>query len=328
VCVPCVIRDIEAEGPSKVTRLRGAAAFLSERPLHRLPVMNEALPQLAGVEHRFVELSDIRVHVAEAGTGDPVVLLHGWPQNWWEWRRLLPRLAERFRVICPDTRGFGWSDAPTDDYDKETIADDMLALFDQMELGRVRLIGHDVGGFVAFLICLRAPDRVASCLTLNTGHPFVRPTPAALGTFWRFWYWPMLGAPLLGPWLVRHGIFQKLLHGWFTTGRADWSSADESLFLGGLAEPRRSLASSKTYRSYLVKDSPRTLFGKYRSMRLKVPTLMLHGIEDRILREPFLRGYEPFAEEMSVELVPDAGHFIAEERPEFVAARALSFFSQ
>jgi pimeloyl-ACP methyl ester carboxylesterase len=290
--------------------------------------MGEAPPALPGVEHRFVDLLELRMHVAEAGEGDPVVLLHGWPQNWWSWRRLIPRLAEHYRVICVDTRGFGWSDAPKGPYDKETLADDLLSLFDRMELGRVRLIGHDVGGYVAFLISLKAPERVAACLTLNTGHPFVRPVPAALGTFWRFWYWPVLGAPLLGPWLVRHDVFRKLLYRWFTADRADWSPADESAFLDGLAEPERSIASSKTYRSYLMVDSPRTLFGKYRSLRLKVPTLMLHGVEDRILREPFLRGYEPFADEMSVELVPNAGHFIAEEQPDYVAERALSFFSE
>ena len=289
--------------------------------------MPSALPALAGVEHRFVDLPDLRMHVAEAGQGDPVVLLHGWPQNWWAWRRLIPLLAERFRVICPDLRGFGWSDAPRDGYDKQAIAEDVLQLLDAMGLSRVRIVGHDVGGFVGFLICLKAPDRVDRYLALNTGHPFVRPTPAALGTFWRFWYWPMLAAPLLGPWLVRHGVFQVLLRRWFTAERAGWSPSDTEVFVDALKQPVRALASSKTYRSYLLKDSPEVLFGRYRFQRLTVPTLMLHGLEDHILREPFLRGYQPFTDDMTVELVPGVGHFIAEERPELVAERALAFFA-
>src|SRR5436189_2974399 len=117
------------------------------------------MPQLSGVEHRFVEVGDLRFHVAEAGQGDPLVLLHGWPQNWWEWRRLIPLLADGYRVICPDTRGSGWSDAPKDGYDKETMARDMLGIMDALELDRVRMIGHDVGGYLGFLICLRAPER-------------------------------------------------------------------------------------------------------------------------------------------------------------------------
>ena len=289
--------------------------------------MARPLPELDGVEHRFVDLPNLRMHVAEAGEGDPVILLHGWPQNWWAWRRLIPLLAEHFRVICPDQRGFGWSDAPAGGYEKETLAEDVLQLLDALQLSRVRLIGHDVGGFVGFLICLKQPERVDHYLSLNTGHPFVKPTPSALGTFWRFWYWPLLGAPLLGSWLVRHGVFESLLRRWFTTDRAGWSRADAEVFLQSLREPARALASSKTYRSYLLKDSPQVLFGRYRSQRLTVPTLMLHGIEDKILREPFLRGFEPFADDMTLELVPGAGHFIADEKPELVAERVLGFFN-
>jgi len=289
--------------------------------------MARPLPELDGVEHRFVDLPNLRMHVAEAGEGDSVILLHGWPQNWWAWRRLIPLLAEHFRVICPDQRGFGWSDAPAGGYEKETLAEDVLQLLDALQLSRVRLIGHDVGGFVGFLICLKQPERVDHYLSLNTGHPFVKPTPSALGTFWRFWYWPLLGAPLLGSWLVRHGVFESLLRRWFTTDRAGWSRADAEVFLQSLREPARALASSKTYRSYLLKDSPQVLFGRYRSQRLTVPTLMLHGVEDHILREPFLRGYRPFVDDMAVELVPGVGHFIAEERARLVADRALAFFA-
>jgi pimeloyl-ACP methyl ester carboxylesterase len=288
--------------------------------------MVRAFPQLAGVDHRFVDLPNLRMHVAEAGAGDPVVLLHGWPQNWWEWRRLIPPLAERYRVICPDLRGFGWSDAPTDPYEKETMADDIVNLLDSLELGPVRLVGHDVGGFVGFLICLKAPERIARYLALNTGHPFVRPNPAVLATFWRFWYWPLLGAPLLGPWLVRHRAFEPLLRRWFTADRAGWSLSDAALFADSLTEPARALASSKTYRSYLLKDSPEVLFGRYRSQRLTVPTLMLHGLDDHILRKAFIGGYQPFADNLNLELVPGVGHFIAEEQPQLVLERALAFF--
>jgi pimeloyl-ACP methyl ester carboxylesterase len=276
-----------------------------------------------------VDPPGLRAHVAEAGAGEPLVLLHGWPQNWWAWRRVIPALAERFRVICIDTRGSGWSSVPSGPYDKETMADDVVAVLDEMGLDRVFMMGHDVGGYLGFLICLRSPERVEKYVALNTGHPFVRPRPTALGTMWRFWYWPINGAPLIGPWLLRHGFFTTALRRWFTADRAGWSPADSAVFTDWLKEPDRAVASSKTYRSYLVTDSPRTLFGRYRrSAKLRVPTLMLHGTGDRILREPFLRGYKPFADDMTLELVPDTGHFIAEENPGLVAQRALDFFSK
>jgi pimeloyl-ACP methyl ester carboxylesterase len=96
-----------------------------------------AMPTVEGVSHRWVEARGLRFHVAEAGSGkDPVLLLHGWPQHWYEWRNLMPALAM-------DLRGFGWSDAPRDGYEKENLAADVLAVLDELGLERVKLVGHD-----------------------------------------------------------------------------------------------------------------------------------------------------------------------------------------
>jgi pimeloyl-ACP methyl ester carboxylesterase len=84
-----------------------------------------------GVTHRYVDVLEVRMHVAEAGEGPPVVLLHGWPQHWWTWRRVIPALATERRLICPDLRGFGWSEAPPGRYELAEFADDVLALLDE-----------------------------------------------------------------------------------------------------------------------------------------------------------------------------------------------------
>lgn len=92
------------------------------------------MPSVAGMSHRDVDAAGIRFHVAEAGVGKPVLMLHGWPQNWFCWRGVAPLLAGEHRVICPDLRGFGWSDAPPGAYDKQTLADDVIAILDALEL--------------------------------------------------------------------------------------------------------------------------------------------------------------------------------------------------
>ena len=127
------------------------------------------LPEVDGVRHRWVEAHGLRFHLAEAGEGDKVVLcLHGWPQHWYEWRFLLPRLAAAgHRVIAMDLRGFGWSDAPRDGYEKENLATDVLAVLDELGIGRVKLVGHDWGGWIGYLLCLRAPERFKQYLTAN-----------------------------------------------------------------------------------------------------------------------------------------------------------------
>ena len=136
--------------------------------------MNRAIPERPGVEHRFVEAGGLRVHVAEAGSGDPVVLQHGWPQHWLLWRKLIPALAESYRVICPDLRGLGWTDAPPTGYEKEQLASDLLALVDALGYERVRVVGHDWGGFVAFLAALRAPERFERFCCLGSPTPWLK----------------------------------------------------------------------------------------------------------------------------------------------------------
>ncbi|HYJ20397.1 MAG TPA: alpha/beta fold hydrolase, partial [Solirubrobacterales bacterium] len=113
------------------------------------------LPPVDGVSHRTVRARGLDFHVAEAGSGDDVVLcLHGWPQHWYEWRHLMPALADRHRVLALDLRGFGWSEAPPKGYEKENLASDVLAVLDQLGIERVKLVGHDWGGWVGFLLCL------------------------------------------------------------------------------------------------------------------------------------------------------------------------------
>ena len=103
------------------------------------------------------------MHIAEAGNPDapPVLLLHGFPQHWWEWRKVILPLAERYRVVAPDLRGAGWTDAPADGYTVDQVLADVLALLDKLALRRVGLVAHDFSAFVGFRLCFDHPERVA-----------------------------------------------------------------------------------------------------------------------------------------------------------------------
>ena len=118
------------------------------------------MPEVAGVSHRFVSAGGLRMHVAEAGEGPPLVMLHGWPQHWWMWRELIGPLSATHRVICPDLRGFGWSAAPAGGYDPEVFARDVIGLLDALEIDEpIDLVGHDWGGWTGHILCLRRPER-------------------------------------------------------------------------------------------------------------------------------------------------------------------------
>jgi pimeloyl-ACP methyl ester carboxylesterase len=131
-------------------------------------------PHVPGVTHRFVEVRGVRLHVAEAGAGDPVVLLHSFPQHWYAWRHVVPLLSGQYRLICPDWRGFGWSEAPQRGYDTASRAADILGLMDALGLPRVRLIAHDWGARAAFTAALQAPERISHLLAVNAAHPWLR----------------------------------------------------------------------------------------------------------------------------------------------------------
>jgi pimeloyl-ACP methyl ester carboxylesterase len=288
--------------------------------------MDRELPEVEGVEHRFVEVRGLRTHVAEAGEGEPVVMLHGWPQHWYEWRDLIPSLSRRYRVICPDLRGLGWTDAPPDGYEKEELASDVLALLDALEVGRVRLVGHDWGGWIGFLLCLREPDRFERHLALNILPPFLPLEARGFLSLWRFWYQWVIAAPGLGEWAVRQVAAGNPVFRWVGAGAETWSEAERESFLGQFREPARARASVQYYRSFQLRELVPLVRGRYRRRRLRTPTRVVFGTDDRTMNPRGLEAARRGAEDLTVELVPGVGHFIAEERPDLVLDRALEFF--
>ena len=284
-------------------------------------------PELDGVAHRYVSVNGTRLHVAEAGEGPPVLLLHGWPQHWWVWRKVIPALASERRLICPDLRGFGWSDAPTGRYEIQELADDILALLDELELEQVDLIGHDWGGYAGFLLGLKAPERFRHYLALGIVHPWFEPpapSPAALN---RAAYQFLLASPWLGTAVLRRiPDFVKLVHRRGSHPDMHWTEAELDCFAQSFRPPDHARASSQVYRSFLMRELPRLKKGHYRSQRLTVPTRILAGEADPVIRPDILSGYEPYADDMSVETVERCGHFVAEEQPDLVVERARELF--
>jgi pimeloyl-ACP methyl ester carboxylesterase len=287
--------------------------------------MGRPFPFVAGVEHSFVEAGGLRMHVAEAGEGEPLVMLHGWPQHWYEWRHQIPPLAQHYRVICPDLRGLGWSDAPRRGYEKENLAQDVVNLLDALGLERVKLVGHDWGGWTGFLICLHHPERVERFLAMDIPPPWSRPSVRNLPALPLLAYQWLLASPL-GPLLLRRNpaLLRRLIGSWGPSA-GTWSEEELDEFVQVLREPARARATQQIYRTFTLREFPKLARGVYNKLRLTTPTLLMIGERDFTNR--FVGDYRPFADDLSVEIVPDAGHFLADEKPELVTQRALEFFS-
>jgi pimeloyl-ACP methyl ester carboxylesterase len=286
--------------------------------------MGDEIPQVDGVEHRFVDADGLRVHVAEAGAGaagsTPILLLHGWPQHWYMWRHVIAGLRSAARLLAPDLRGFGWTEAPEAGYDGETFAADQVALLDALGIERVHVIGHDWGGWTAMLLGILRPDRVGRMVVCNAPHPWARLTPSLALEAWRSWYTWVIAMPGAGTLALERGWISRnvLRHG--NVG-APFRPDEVDLYAASFRPSERARAISRLYRYYqrAFRDAAR---GRWRGSRLAVPTLLLFGERDRYISPKLLPGYERYADEMRVELVPDSGHFIVDEKPELVIDRA------
>ena len=128
-------------------------------------------PAVEGVTFRFIETNGIRMRVAEAGDDGPLVLLaHGWPESWYSWRHQIPALAGAgFRVVVPEMRGYGQTDAPeaVDDYDIVHLAADMVGVLDALGEEKATMVGHDWGSVVAYSSVLLHPDRFSSLVLMS-----------------------------------------------------------------------------------------------------------------------------------------------------------------
>jgi pimeloyl-ACP methyl ester carboxylesterase len=289
--------------------------------------MAREMPHAEGVEHRFVEANGIRMHVAEAGSPDApaVLLLHGWPQHWYMWRRVMKDLAEDYRLLAPDLRGFGWTEAPGHGYDGETFAADQVALLDGLELDRAHVVGHDWGGWTAVLLGILHADRVDRMVVCNAPHPWPRLSPRLAMEAWRSWYTWVIAIPGLGRRvLTNEWISRRYIRG----GRMDipFSDAEAEMYAESFRERERAQAVVELYRYYqrTVWD---TIRGRWRGRRLPAPTLMLFGARDVSLSTKLLPGYQPYADDMQLDIVSDAGHFIVDEKPELVIGRTREWLS-
>ena len=280
------------------------------------------IPQVPGVRHEYVQAGDVKLHVACAGEGEPLLLVHGWPQNWWAWRKVIPDLARDHEVICPDLRGFGWSDAPPGDYDMETLAGDLLALLDARGLERVRMVGHDWGGFAGFLACLRAPERFERYVALGIVHPWFEPPPPTPLVILRISYQLLLATPVVGPQVPQRLPLVSALIKRSSHRDSQWTDEELAVYRDALRSPDHARATSSLYRTFLTKQ--RAKLGK-EERRLRVPTLLMAGVADPVVRTDRLGGFEEHADDMRVEAIAGAGHWPAEEQPEEVVSRVRDF---
>ena len=287
----------------------------------------EPVPDAPGVSHRFVTARGARFHVAQAGDGDPVLLLHGVPQHWYAWRKVIPELAGQYRLYCLDLRGCGWSEATRRGYGTRAQARDVLAVMDALGLERVALIGHDGGGWLGFALGLLAPQRFSAFVALNVTHPWPRQA-TLIRTAWRYWFTALWEYPWAGRLVLRRwpGFTRFLLRHW--AGRPyQWDLDALEEFVRASRTRSGSRAIQQALWQFVLRDIPALALRRHSRSRLTVPTLIVGGQKDPVSRPVPSRRMADQVDDLEIAVVP-GWHLLAETAPRIVAAAVREHFGR
>jgi pimeloyl-ACP methyl ester carboxylesterase len=281
------------------------------------------------VTRRVIELPGLRMHIVEAGAGDPVMLLHGFPQSSREWARVIPQLSDRARVVAPDLRGAGQTDAPRGRYDLDTMRLDLIHLLDALGIERVAIVAHDWSALVGFSLCLENPQRVSRYVAIAVPPVHIKVTGELLRAFGRamgsLWFQYVLAMPGIGPRALSSGA-QRLPRWLLRSFEVEpIDDADVEAYLAALREPARARAGSALYRQLILPGFLRIIRGGYRGRPLRVPTLVLFGAEDDLIPQGAIEVWDEDAPDLRIEFVPGGAHYLVDDNPDEVAERVRRF---
>ncbi|MFI1018600.1 alpha/beta fold hydrolase [Streptomyces sp. NPDC020965] len=300
------------------------------------PLDDDALARRLGpgFASRHADVNGIRLHYVEGGTGEPLILLGGWPQTWWQWNKVMPELALRYRVIAVDLRGMGASGKPDGGYDKKTMAHDIRELIRHLGLTEASIVGHDIGAMVAYAHAANHPEATTRAVLLDVPHPdaslsrltlLPRPDHHAdsadenvIRTYLWWFAFNQIG-----------GLPEQLLEGRFRS-LVDWLFAHMAHDPDTLDEFSRQVYAH----AYSTADAVRAGNGWYQAFNrdiadertyepVTVPLLALGGDRSNYA---YLRDLLPAkGTEVTVQEVADCGHYIPEEQPRVVIDALTAF---
>jgi len=277
------------------------------------------------LQHQYADLGAVRLHYVTAGQGPAVVLIHGWPQTWYMWRDILPALAACYRVIAPDLRGLGDSSRPEGGYDKKTLAEDLWRLaHDVLGERRLFVVGHDWGGPVAFALAAQHRDAVRRMAIFDVPVPGDG-TPVMFNNRWH------------------HGLHWELdFPEALTAGREDVYLGFFYRTFGARPDAISEEAQREYLRAYRQPGAMRAGFNLYRATpqdvmdneafraqgKLAMPILVYGGPHGRGRGMAAMESWQRVALDVRGGIVEGCGHWIPEERPEWVVQQLVAFFGE
>jgi pimeloyl-ACP methyl ester carboxylesterase len=275
--------------------------------------------------HHMATVNGIQMHYVIGGQGDPVVLVHGWPETWYSWRHVMPTLAKNYTVIAPDLRGLGDSSKPPTGYDGKTLAEDIHQLVAQIGFKSIFLVGHDIGTQVAYSYAVAHPTEVKKLAVMELTIPGFVP-PGRMPLWWVIFH----QTPDVPEALVQGKEMMYL--SWFfhnlPFNPAAITQEDINEYVSHYSAPGGMHAGFEHYRAF-PQDAIQNQ--NYSNTKLTMPVLALGGgyiptFGGNITMPTVIYGMKILAHNVTGITVPNSGHYIPEEQPQFLSDQLLKFF--
>lgn len=297
----------------------------------------QLLPIEDSIRHGYAQVGGVRLHYAERGSGERLVLLlHGFPECWYSWRHQLAALGDRYHVVAPDLRGYNLSDKPprVEDYRIEKLVDDVTGLIRHFGARQAAVVGHDWGAAIAWAAALRYPEYVSKLVAMQVPPPAAWRANMTFRQALRSWYMLFFQLPYLPEWLMSARDFAWVEH-MFKKGvarPAAFTDTDLAVYKKALREPSALTSAINYYRA----NVPALFFRGSRKEeseiideRVRVPTLFIYGEQDVAIIPETVQGVEDYVDAPYRELrIRTSNHWVQNEAPEEVNAVLSSFLEQ
>jgi len=272
------------------------------------------------VTHHTAQVNGTRLHYVTAGEGPPVMLLHGWPQTWYEWRHVIDLLADEYQVVAPDLRGFGYSAKPAAGYDADTMAADLAALADHLGLRDVTVLGHDWGAVFGYVYAAKTPSQVRALGIVEMALPGVgimeqAMAPQPQGNF--LWHMGFQSVPDL-PELLIAGKEKPYLRWFFEHFAYDpgaITAADLEVYTDAITQVGALRAGLAVYQDFFTTADQVAALAK---TPLEIPVRAYGG--EACLGGATLASVQAVALAAEGGVIERCGHWAGEERPDVVAS--------
>ena len=271
-------------------------------------------------KHQTALVNGVNIHYVIGGEGEPLVLVHGFGQNWFMWNRLLPELSKHFTVIAPDLRGVGESDHPAGGYDKKTMATDIHALVKKLGYKSINLAGHDIGLMVAYAYAAQYGDEVKKLALLDALIPGVEPVWHDIST--TVWHFGFFARPVAGD-LVAGQEREFFTDFWPTVGyvKNPFTKEEADEFIRAYGTRGSTTGSFHWFGEFPTDVKDNHAFMK---KKLTMPLLAMGGEH---FSAPFLATHAGLvATNVSETKITGSGHWIVQEQTEQVLHGLMNFF--